>query len=83
MEFMLTCALILTTSHNHIYFEGRDIVREFVTSMRKHELEPCFYIVLPWDASEYYDTDQQYFDVQVSTSTNHKTHRHLIQLKIH
>ena len=43
-----------------------------MTSMRKHELEPCFYIILPWDASEYYATDQQYFDVQVSTSTRKK-----------
>lgn len=42
----------------------RDIVKEFVTSMRKHELEPCFYIILPWDAAEWQDSKQQYFDVQ-------------------
>jgi alpha-L-fucosidase len=28
---------------------GRDIVREFVNSMRAHDVEPCFYIVLNMD----------------------------------
>jgi alpha-L-fucosidase len=43
---------------------GRDIVKEFVTSMRKHEIEPCFYIILPWDCAEWHDSVEQYFEIQ-------------------
>ena len=43
---------------------GRDILKEFVTSMRKHGLEPCFYVNLPWDAAEWHDSEQHYIDVQ-------------------
>jgi alpha-L-fucosidase len=31
---------------------GRDIVREFVNSMRAHDIEPCFYIVLNMDVRQ-------------------------------
>lgn len=48
---------------------GRDILKEFVTSMRKHEIEPCFYIILPWDAAEWHDSEQQYIDVQMTMLT--------------
>jgi hypothetical protein len=48
---------------------GRDIVAEFVTSMHKHEIEPCFYIILPWDAAEWQDSEQQYIDVQMTMLT--------------
>ena len=43
---------------------GRDIVGEFVASMRKHSIEPCFYIILPWDCAESHDSVEQYYAVQ-------------------
>lgn len=43
---------------------GRDITREFVDSMRKHSLEPCFYIVLNMDCAEAHNTVETYFDIQ-------------------
>ncbi len=43
---------------------GRDIVREFVDSMRAHALEPCFYIVLNMDCAEAQGTVEHYYEVQ-------------------
>jgi alpha-L-fucosidase len=43
---------------------GRDIVREFVASMRAHNLEPCFYIVLNMDCAEHGQTVQRYYEIQ-------------------
>ena len=43
---------------------GRDIVREFVTSMREADIEPCFYIVLNMDChsttTAHYSVEQYY-----------------------
>ena len=41
-----------------------DIVREFVDSMRAHNLEPCFYIVLNMDCSEHTDSVERYYEIQ-------------------
>ena len=43
---------------------GRDIAREFVTSMRKHGLEPCFYTVLNMDCAESHTTVEKYYEIQ-------------------
>jgi hypothetical protein len=45
---------------------GRDIVREFVDSMRKVDIEPCFYIVLNMDCATTAagSTTEQYFAAQ-------------------
>jgi alpha-L-fucosidase len=43
---------------------GRDIVREFVDSMRKHSIEPCFYIVLNMACAEHNNTIERYFEIQ-------------------
>lgn len=43
---------------------GRDIVREFVDSMRKVGVEPCFYIVLNMDCAEHNRTVDEYFGIQ-------------------
>ena len=43
---------------------GRDIVREFVDSMRKHDVEPCFYIVLNMDCAEANNTVERYYEIQ-------------------
>lgn len=48
---------------------GRDIVAEFVASMRRHKLEPCLYVNLPWDASEWTDTVEKYQEVQAAMLT--------------
>ena len=32
--------------------------------MRKHSLEPCFYIVLNMDCAEAHNTVETYFDIQ-------------------
>ena len=45
---------------------GRDIVREFVDSMRRASIEPCFYIVLNMDCATTarLSTPEEYFEVQ-------------------
>lgn len=48
---------------------GRDIVREFVDTMRAHDIEPCFYIVLNMDCAEAHNTVQGYYDIQASMLT--------------
>ena len=43
---------------------GRDIVAEFVASMRGVGIEPCFYIVLNMDCAEAHSSVERYFQVQ-------------------
>jgi alpha-L-fucosidase len=43
---------------------GRDIVAEFVNSMRNVNIEPCFYIVLNMDCAEANNTVERYVDIQ-------------------
>ena len=43
---------------------GRDLTKEFTDSMRKHDLEPCFYIVLNMDCAETHNTVEKYFEIQ-------------------
>ena len=43
---------------------GRDIVREFVDSMRQVQIEPCFYIVLDMNCFEANNTVERYFDIE-------------------
>ncbi len=43
---------------------GRDIAQEFVDSMRKVDIEPCFYIVLNMDCAEASNTVERYFEIQ-------------------
>lgn len=43
---------------------GRDIVREFVDSMRAFSIEPCFYIVLNMDCYEHNKSIEEYFEIQ-------------------
>lgn len=48
---------------------GRDIVQEFVTSMRKHDIEPCFYIVLNMDCHDAHNTPEKYLEIQTAMLT--------------
>ena len=48
---------------------GRDIVREFVTSMRAHNVEPCFYIVLNMDCAEAHTSIERYVEIQAQMLT--------------
>jgi len=43
---------------------GRDIVQEFVNSMRNVDIEPCFYIVLNMDCAENNNTLDRYVEIQ-------------------
>ena len=43
---------------------GRDILREFVDSMRKVSIEPCFYIVLNMDCAEAHNSVERYYEIQ-------------------
>ena len=43
---------------------GRDIVGEFVASVRAVGIEPCFYIVLNMDCAEANNTVERYFEIQ-------------------
>jgi hypothetical protein len=43
---------------------GRDIVREFVDSMRGAGIEPCLYIVLNMDCQEANTTVERYYEIQ-------------------
>ena len=43
---------------------GRDLVREFVDSMRAHDVEPCFYIVLNMDCAEAHNSVERYYEIQ-------------------
>ena len=48
---------------------GRDIVREFVDSMRAHDVEPCFYIVLNMDCAEAHNSVERYVEIQAEMLT--------------
>jgi hypothetical protein len=48
---------------------GRDIVKEFVDSMRKHDIEPCFYIVLNMDCAETHNSVERYLEIQTQMLT--------------
>ena len=43
---------------------GRDILQEFVASMRKVGIEPCWYIVLNMDCAEAHNDVERYFEIQ-------------------
>ena len=48
---------------------GRDIVREFVDSMRAHGVEPCFYIVLNMNCYEAHNTVERYLEIEAQMLT--------------
>ena len=48
---------------------GRDIVKEFVGTMRSHDLEPCFYIVLNMDCAETHNSAERYLEIQTQMLT--------------